>query len=446
MLSIILLLGLISGARCSAQEKTDNSFEENMDADTLYPSAYPYNYQNNNIENFTAESYRIDFVEGIKYNSNNVNNIINAFSGILDEIVFSVNAGDDTFTIGYYLGDEAHSFLDIISEIEKTVEELNRDIIVEERISSNNHLSLDALELKYCIVVSNSNLNNASSLFGVKTVRRITTTSTVTNLSRHDAISSRLERNNTINGSYHHVEVIDDDAYVCWYNQLTGTHNHCSLSPSSPHAGDGNNRYASGYQWFPNRVDVNFYTDVATNENRTKLWYKYDQSTLNNLNVDYNEALEMEVAFYNYYGATVSYNNKGNAFQLIKSGAVWATNQPNSYRDTNFGDGNNIVTFCVGVDDTSDLVAGQWYFWYINGTKGTTANNYPNDGRFRVTAQRSYRVMGSGTWSVYAEEHEGIRILGLNSNQNWVPANQNAWILAAANDDWNFNSSTDPVK
>lgn len=107
---------------------------------------------------------------------------------------------------------------------------------------------------------------------------------------------------------------------------------------------------------------------------------------------------------------------------------------------------NQEVSFCVGVDDTSDLVAGRWYYWYINGTKGTTANNYPNDGRFKVTAQRGYRLLGSGTWSVFADEHEAIRSLGIPSNLNWVPADENAWTYAAANDDWNFDSSTDPVK
>ena len=284
------------------------------------------------------------------------------------------------------------------------------------------------------------------SLSGVMSSRRISQTPTVEEISEHKAIENTLKRVNTIDGSYHHIEVIWDQAYTYWYNQLSGTDNMCSASISAPHGGDGNNRYASGYQWFPNEVDVNFYTDVAENENRTKLWYKYDQSTLNNLNVDSNEALEMEVVFYNYNKSSTSQNDKGNAFQLIKSGSTWATNQPNSYRDTNFLDNNQEVSFCVGVDDTSDLVAGRWYYWYINGTKGTTANNYPNDGRFKVTAQRGYRLLGSGTWSVFADEHEAIRSLGIPSNLNWVPADENAWTYAAVNDDWNFDSSTDPVK
>lgn len=57
-----------------------------------------------------------------------------------------------------------------------------------------------------------------------------------------------------------------------------------------------------------------------------------------------------------------------------------------------------------------------------------------------------YRLLGSGTWSVFADEHEAIRSLGIPSNLNWVPADENAWTYAAANDDWNFDSSTDPVK
>ena len=44
------------------------------------------------------------------------------------------------------------------------------------------------------------------------------------------------------------------------------------------------------------------------------------------------------------------------------------------------------------------------------------------------------------------EPPQSIRSLGIPSNLNWVPADENAWTYAAANDDWNFDSSTDPVK
>lgn len=41
---------------------------------------------------------------------------------------------------------------------------------------------------------------------------------------------------------------------------------------------------------------------------------------------------------------------------------------------------------------------------------------------------------------------ESLDEVGIPSNLNWVPADENAWTYAAANDDWNFDSSTDPVK
>ena len=147
-------------------------------------------------------------------------------------------------------------------------------------------------------------------------------------------------------------------------------------------------------------------------------------------------------------GADIEYEFRGNAFQRRGNGSsyTWTTNQPNYYLDTSFEDNTESINFCVGVDDTSDLRSEKWYYWCISGIKGITSNNYPNDGRFVVTAQRSYRLIGSGTWSVFAEEHEGIRFLGITSSQKWVPASGSAWVYAAANSAWVFNSYLDPVK
>ena len=396
-------------------------------------------------------TYRIDFQEGIVYDSDTTVRNIHNMADWLEEIVFFVDAGDDVFTIGCYIGSDGISVEELFCKVEKTVAEANKLVKNEERVSSNNNLFLGNLYLKYCLVKLPGDIScDALSLTGVSSYRRVSATPTKDELTDHRELTEIENKNRlrsyAINGSYHHVEVMFDYTYRCWYNQLTGTHNMCMPTLTDPHGGDGNNRYASGYQWFPNIVNVYFYSDVDPNINRTMLWYNYNQSTLNNLNVDSNEALEIEVAFYNYNQSSTPYNERGNAFQLIDSGSMWFTNQPNNYRDTNFCDSNQIVTFCVGVDDTSDLVANKWYVWYIDGIKGITSNNYPNDGRFRVTAQRSYRLLGGGTWNVFADEHEPIRFLGINNSQNWVPASQNAWTYAAAHDDWNFNSSTDPVK
>ena len=165
-----------------------------------------------------------------------------------------------------------------MQQIEITVDEINSDVKTEARVSSNNHILLSDLQLKYIVVDTTAPVSDIElSLSGVMSSRRISKTPTVEEISEHKAVENTLKRVNTIDGSYHHLEVIWDQAYTYWYNQLAGTDNMCSPSISAPHGGDGNNRYASGYQWFPNEVDVNFYTDVAENENRTKLWYKYDQ-------------------------------------------------------------------------------------------------------------------------------------------------------------------------
>lgn len=397
--------------------------------------------------------YRVEFNEDILIKSTaNLQNLSLA-SKELDEVVFTVMAGKDEFTIGFYVGDSDFDIDVLLAKIQDTVDDINYDIAHEERISGNAAIRLEELEVKYFdITTSATDMSSRSNtpeivqqLSGVRDVYSLVKPGTSEMMREASPDIKNGSRSNTIGGSYHYLGILVDQTYTYWHNQLTGSNTICNASILSPHAGDGNNRYASGFQWFPDYVDVNFYTDVATNENRTKLWYKYTTSTLAKLNVDSNEALEMEVVFYNYTNAS-SLSNRGHAFQLLKSGSTWATNQPNSYRDTAFCDSEEEVSFCVGVDDTSDLKANTWYYWYINGTKGTTSDNYVNDGRFKVIAQRGYRALGSGTWSVFSEEHESILSLGLGSNYNWVPANQNAWDLADANDDWNFVAATDPVK
>lgn len=222
-------------------------------------------------------SYRIDFQNDILFDSPTMRSNLSTISESLDEIVFTVDAGDDTFTVGYYLGDEIYSLEKIMQQIEATVDEINSDIKNETRVSSNNHILLSDLQLKYIVVDTTEPVSDIElSLSGVMSSRRISKTPTVEEISEHKAVENVLRRANTIDGSYHHLEVIGNQAYTYWYNQLSGTNNMCSSSISAPHSGDGNNRYASGYQWFPNEVDVNFYTDVAENENRTKLWYKYN--------------------------------------------------------------------------------------------------------------------------------------------------------------------------
>ena len=413
----------------------------------LFTALVAPSYAINNYDSLYSSSetsYCIEFDDGINFYSPAVKSNLEAISQELKEVVFSIDAGDDIFTIGYYLGDDPFSMTKISQELEKTLDNIRDDIITDERLSSNNQVSADNMELEYVVIDTTDSISKIiSKLSGATSANQFV--DSIEEYQNHNTMKSNVAKSATIDGSYHDRDIFREQHDIGWYNQSTGKFSVCTVTPTSPHSGDGNNRYESGYQWFPDLVDANFYTNVTATENRTKLWYYYYPDTLKNLNVDSNEALEMEVVFYNYTSATTSASNKGSAFQYIKSGSTWATNQPNSYRDTSFADNPNEVSFCVGVSDTSDLVANKGYYWYIDGTKGTTDNNYRHDGRFRVVAQRGYRLIGSGAFSVFAEEHEGIRRLGINDDQNWVPEGTTAWTLAASDSTWHFKASTDPV-
>lgn len=411
-------------------------------------SSFAINFPIANNTEVDSDIYRIEFSEGIKFGSFMAQRNLQIVAEDLVEVVCTVDAGEDIFTVGYYLGDESFPLTTVAQEIEKAIAQTNSDIATDERLSSNNNLDFSNLELRYVEVrnTERSVSRTVSQLSGVETSRQLSQEAKAEGMCEYDALEHVSLMRNAIDGSYHYIENYGNYTYTYWHNGLTGRDSLCASTISTPHYGDGNNRYESGYQWFPNRVDVNFYTDTDTNENTTKLWYKYDQDTLDNLLVDSNETLEMEVVFYNYKNAN-NRDERGNAFQLRKSGVVWTTNQPNSYLDTAFGDPETEVSFCVGVDDASDLVANRWYYWSVPGTKGTQAN-YLNDGRFKVIAQRGYRLLGSGTWSVFSDEHESSLKLGIDpaSEYKWIPPEENAWYYASERDDWNFDSAYDPVK
>lgn len=404
------------------------------------------------LENNSMQNYRIDFVDGLSYNSDTMKDNLQTIADNLIEIVFTVDAGEDEFTIGYFLGNKEYSFELLSQEIEDAVFDTNYDIANEPRLSSNKSFEPSDLELKYVEVKtpSISSTNSISStvndkfleLSGVKSVTPLLSKSETITSSASPQISTQRS---DIDGSYHFYDIIHDQEWRCWYNQFTGQTSACPSSAISPHAGDGNSRYAAGYQWFPDEVEAAFYTNYSADENRTQLWYKYDSDTLDNLNYDSDEALEMEVIFYNYSDDSYVYEERGNAFQLMENGATWRTNQPNSYRDTTVGDDKTEVSLCVGVDDTSDLESGKWYYWYIDSEKGDNSNNYPNDGRFRVVAQRGYSVLLGGAFGVFSEEHEPICRLGITSSNNWVSQDENAWECAKNGDTWTFDSASDPV-
>lgn len=67
----------------------------------------------------------VSIIMQILFNSPTMRSNLSTISESLDEVVFTVDAGDDTFTVGYYLGDEIYSLEKIMQQIEITVDEIN---------------------------------------------------------------------------------------------------------------------------------------------------------------------------------------------------------------------------------------------------------------------------------------------------------------------------------
>lgn len=246
-----------------------------------------------------------------------------------------------------------------------------------------------------------------------------------------------------------------------------------------PHEGDGHERFAEGYQWQPDIIQVGFDNNYSSGKNRVKLYYEYLSSSnqLANLQVTGNEGLEVSIVFYNYPNADIS-SQKGTAYveqYQMNDGVVWSSNQPTAYLDTGFNLGSasgvnkDLVTYCIGVEDASKLDTGVFYYWSIPWTSGVNRgdNRYINDGRFVVNCNRTYEsssiysivgswvdgAAGQVTWKRFEEEHEGTVIpkirkaTGTEVQQNWYNGynnetlNYSAWYLAETHTEWEYRSS-----
>ena len=169
---------------------------------------------------------------------------------------------------------------------------------------------------------------------------------------------------------------------------------------------------------------------------------------IKDLNQDDNEALELEIVFYNYYDVEDN-DLKGRSFIPTNCTITqWYANYENAYLDTNFMDGEYEESYCVGIDDTRVLEPNKAYRWGMNFDDIITEQLYPNDGRYKIQAQRGYRAFPfDGAYSVFAEEHEHILSLGLENDERWIPESVFETPAAAIwNAIWNFDSSIHPVK
>ena len=206
--------------------------------------------------------------------------------------------------------------------------------------------------------------------------------------------SNNLKSDNifVIDGSYHDYS----SQPRRWYNQITDSFTDCDTNISSPHLGDGNNRFDSGYQWFPEKLDVTFQQRPWQGKFEQSIIYMsfiFTENTLKNLNVDNDEALEMEIIFYNYNNSNEPIETRGHSFMPEGNVTSYYSNLPGYYLDTTFGDNEYEDSYCIGCSDTTLLEADVSYYWYIIKDGFVYQDGCPNDGRYRITAQRSYAIL-----------------------------------------------------
>lgn len=138
-------------------------------------------------------------------------------------------------------------------------------------------------------------------------------------------------------------------------------------------------------------ASVDFKNNYSEGQNRVALYYKYLSSSdnIDNLNCDSDDGVEFEVVFYNYGGTNGSTYIE--PYSMDSDVLVWSSNQPTAYLDTQFSltGHTDELSFCIGVEDTSNLITNKFYYWTMRNTAGTN-NSYKYDGAFKVCAQRTY--------------------------------------------------------
>ncbi len=208
--------------------------------------------------------YRICFQDGLKVNSYGVSYNLSLLSNSIEQVVFRVGDGANSITVGYYFGNAPYSWADMIQALSAKLEELRKRGFDAINGGSAPACSLENLVLSYVDVhYENSSERDFAkmipTLYGVS--EYVETDGFRGNLSDKSATPcdnfTPKTLSSTIDGSYHHKV----GSTIKWYNHLSGEDTTCGANLSEPHKGDGNNRWESGFNWFPNFVSVGFDID-----------------------------------------------------------------------------------------------------------------------------------------------------------------------------------------
>jgi hypothetical protein len=101
------------------------------------------------------------------------------------------------------------------------------------------------------------------------------------------------------------------------------------------------------YSWIPTWVrSTTSNINTTTQERQFYLEFLWDATSLSNLVIDNNEAIEAQILFYNY-GIGTGIPGNGKAWMSSFPPKYWATNLPSGYLDTRFFDNSGEKSFAV---------------------------------------------------------------------------------------------------
>ncbi|WP_411337149.1 hypothetical protein [Ruminococcus gauvreauii] len=310
------------------------------------------------------------FNDGLSMHSDETDANTEILEDCIKQIVFETVIGEDVIKTGVVFPNEFSS--DSLNEhIDETINEINDQY--------NSSIGYDDLNL-FCIETEEDNTQTLSEMdtLEMTNLKEVITINNIITKEQIETIEA-FETTGEINEQKH----IRLSNMLVLYNSRTNAYMPCRPTLSSPHVGDGNNRYDIGYQWFPGKARVEFSSFVWTApKNQVDVNYSFTEKEIENLIVDDNEVLEIEIVFYNYNSATdpdVSVEDFGYSFVDLSADFTWSTNQPMEYLDTSFADSAKEVSLCIGVADASALEPNKSYY-YVARCKPGESYGYPHDG------------------------------------------------------------------
>ncbi|MFD2670647.1 hypothetical protein [Marinicrinis sediminis] len=241
----------------------------------------------------------------------------------------------------------------------------------------------------------------------------------------------------------------------------------CDSSSINPHCGDSQDRLKQkrrfngvdvSYNWLPYWVSaVTYQVNNSTKKRVVNVKMMWDQTALNNLNIDSNEAIEMEALFYNY-GDLSDVPGYGYAY-MYTEGEGWSTNLPGGYLDTRDLDPDTEKSYAVGTTYTELMVPEKVYEFTIYGYPIPNYAEQITGGLWQVNIQRGYwfdstnywfrQIRGSGDeWYVFNEEYETtakFKQYHRYNNLFWAPGGFQDYTETNYHDQFRYKESFNPL-